>query len=391
MLLGCWGQVLWSQTLEGHVMLGDSLPAPFATVYVPATGLGTVTDQDGYYWLDGLPKGQTEVEFSYLGYRTVKRKLLLPEAKKYAYDEHLAEQPIALSDIYVTPNGEDPALYILRKVAERAAVNKKRLLQYEAQFDYIFHAQDADIIPAILPKAANWAIRSLIKAKHRGAIYDFCTSHERVDARLTNTMIFDHGKRRYLNEKLLSASPTMPDKAREQLFDMSHYDPFDLLYGDDTDYCRKAIKKGKCRYQLKGTIEEGDRVIDVLTYTKPAIDNEHTPWVTTLYVVEDEWGILRMDHKNGIVHIRIECRNVGGGIYLPVSQLFDPSFDALRLEQEMENYKKKQAERVEKGEKVSSIERNMLERAEKFAQKRAKLRPCISTGISISYSKVLTK
>ena len=51
LLLGCLftGTIARAQSLEGCVTLNDSTPAAYATIYLPALGLGTITDQDGRY------------------------------------------------------------------------------------------------------------------------------------------------------------------------------------------------------------------------------------------------------------------------------------------------------------------------------------------------------
>lgn len=375
---------LQAQTLEGHVSLGEAGPATFATIYVPSTGQGAVTDAEGRYLLENMPEGKVEVEFSYMGYSTVKRVLTFDEAKTYSHDESLTEQAIVLKDVYVTPTGEDPALFILRKVAERGAEDRKHLIRYEAQEDYVFHAQDLDFLPAILPKPVMWILNSAAKVKHRGAIFEFCCNQERVDARLTSHMTYDHGKFTYYDKKLLSATPALPDKERDQMFVMARKDPFEKLYGDNTDYGMKKLKKGKCKYQLKGTIEENGQVIDILV-NEQAGDSDD-PGVMTLYVIEDNWSILRSEFIGKMSHERIECRKVGKDIYLPISYLNEPTFEALNLDQEMERFKSEQAA---KGEKIGSMGRKYLDRMERYKQKQSKPSPSIAIGYSINYNKLL--
>ncbi len=382
-LLSCMSGRVMAQSLEGQVSLGDEGPAQYATVYVPATGQGAVTDHEGRYVLENVPMGTVEVEFAFLGYNTVKRKLVIDEAKRYAHDECLDEQSFMLNDVYVTPTGEDPAVYILRKVAEKAAVNRKRLAHYEAGKEYVFHSQDMDIAPAVLPKFVTWIMNSMMKMYHRGAIYEFCTGYERTDARLSSDMIFNQGNFTYKNEKMLSASPSIPSKAQEQLFKMAQKDPFEVLYGDKTDYCSKMLKKGKCKYELKGSIEENGKVINVLV-------NEHAgdkddPGVSTLYVVEDEWGILRSEFKGKMSNIRVESRNVGGGIYLPVSYLDVTDLSSLIYEKLIDEMETEYADKKENGEFIASDKRKFHERVEEFNRKRGKAKPTIDIGYGISY------
>lgn len=379
---------LQAQTLEGRVLLGDSVPAAYATIYVPATGIGTVTDSDGHYLID-VPRGKVEVEFAYLGYRTEKHQIVVEESRPYIHDESLEEQPLNLNDVYVTPTGEDPAIYILRKVAEQAKTNSKRLKHYEAQKEYVFHSQDADFLPAVLPKAIMWTLNALMKSVHRGAIWDHCISHEQTDARLTAQMICNDGLISYKNEKLISATPAMSDKAREQLFKTAHEDPFEKLYGNDTDYCSKMLKKGKCKYRLKGTIEENGLVIDVLVNEQAG--DKDDPAVSTLYVIEDNWCILRSEVVSETTRELTECRNVGNGVYLPVSYLNEPTFASLDLEKMIEKHKAEVAEKKQKGEKVSSSESKFLQRVERYASTHSTFKPSIANSYRISYSKVQLK
>lgn len=377
-----------AQTLEGRVLLGDSVPAAYATIYVPSTGQGTVTDSEGHYLID-VPRGKVEVEFSFLGYRTEKHQIVVEEPHQYTHNESLEEQPLNLNDVYVTPTGEDPAIYILRKVAERAKENRKRLVHYEAQKEFVFHSKDVDFMPAILPKPIMWGLNTLMKTVHRGAIFEYCYSNEQTDARLTAQMVYDGGLITYKNEKLLSATPSMNDKAREQLFKTAHEDPFDKMYGNDTDYCSKMLKKGKCQYKLKGTVEENGLTLDVLVNENAG--DEDDPAVSTLYVIEDNWSILRSELNGEVSHERTECRHVGEGIYLPVSYLNEPTFSTLDLDKMIEDYKAKQDERAEKGEKPDATERKIIQRLERYAKTHSRFRPSISNGYSISYSNVRMK
>ena len=58
-LVWAWGLCAGSlmaqtQRIEGHVLLSDSLhAASFASIYVPATGQGTVCDKEGHFLLEG--------------------------------------------------------------------------------------------------------------------------------------------------------------------------------------------------------------------------------------------------------------------------------------------------------------------------------------------------
>lgn len=377
--------MLRAQSLEGCVILNDTTPAAYATIYLPKLGIGTITDHDGRYLIADLPLGTHEVEYSHLGYRTVKRNLIIDREKRMAHDERLEEQPIKLNDVYVTPNGEDPAIYILSHVAEQAAANRKRLASYDASVVHTFHAQDVDFIPAILPSAVNFLIKTVVRAARMGAIYNLCTQNERVDARLSSEHHFAKGKTRYANEHVLSSTPALTPKATEQLFRLTHSELFDELYGEDLSYGSKAIRKGYCQYKLKGTIEEDGKVIDVLEYSRQH-DGYHC--TTTLYVIEDIWGILRTEFLDNNMYERTECRDIGGGIYLPISQMQDPKMGNINFDEMVKAYKEGE---LTFDQDMDKQERKVFERLSNYIENGRKLQPCMTSGYNIQYRNVVVK
>lgn len=374
-----------AQTLQGRVVLGDTLPASYATVYVPSTGQGTSTDADGYYRLDDVSEGHREVEFSFLGYRTARRGFDFARGRSQTHDERLDEQPLSLNEVFVTPDGKDPALYILGQVAARAEVNRKRLTAYDATVLSVFHAHDIDFFRELLPGAVDWLIRAAVRTIHMGAIYDFCTLNERVDVRLSAVHHYAKGKTRYAEQRVLSSTPVMPDKAQRQLFELMEDELFDKLYGKELDYGSKALKQGKCKYRLKGTIEEQGRVIDVLE----AVTRYDTlTFRQVVYVIEDNWGILRKEMHSAMGYERVECRDIGGGIYMPISKVVDPKLiqgDVAKMLRDA--FEKKKA----KGEKLDRSERKMMERLENFIATGRAVRPSMTSSYNIQYRNVSVK
>lgn len=55
-------------------------PLPGATIYIPELSKGTVADISGHYYIDNLPSGTLTIEFSYMGYHTIVKKIHLSES-----------------------------------------------------------------------------------------------------------------------------------------------------------------------------------------------------------------------------------------------------------------------------------------------------------------------
>ena len=96
--------------------------------------MGTVTDEQGHYQLDNIPVSTSvTLEYAFLGYRTEQVKVDLSQPNhRYAHDQRLTEQAIQLNEVYLTPNGENPCIYIMRKLHEQGQLNRKRLKTYTA-------------------------------------------------------------------------------------------------------------------------------------------------------------------------------------------------------------------------------------------------------------------
>jgi len=72
-------------TIEGKVTdedSGEGLPFANVTIKVKGSTLGSVTDFDGYYLIENIPRGIYEVEAGYLGYRTEVIKEVVVKSNK---------------------------------------------------------------------------------------------------------------------------------------------------------------------------------------------------------------------------------------------------------------------------------------------------------------------
>ncbi len=79
---------------------GDILPG--AAVVVKGTTIGSASDLNGAYVLQGVPTGQTEIEVNYLGFTPVSMKIMIEENKTVLHDFVLNESSVALSDVVIS-------------------------------------------------------------------------------------------------------------------------------------------------------------------------------------------------------------------------------------------------------------------------------------------------
>lgn len=363
-----------AQQLRGRVMLNEVVPAQFATVYLSSSGIGTISDAEGYYSLDGLPPHNAKVEFSHIGYLThvaVADTLVEGDSLRTIV---LQEQAIALNEVFITPNGEDPAAYIFRRVHERAKQNQKRL-QYDAEISASILAQDMDVIPLVLPKFVLWIVRNALRLTSIGGIFDFVIRHERVQAKGTVLCHSRNGKCKFDGWKMTQS--THRDKDLDQSFrKVSSADPFEFLY--DRFLSARNLPEG---YQLKGTIVEDGKTIDVLYKVRIRKSEEDKFRADTafIYVVEDDWGILREEYHPSDEVLRLECRDIGNGIWMPIS--FVGELKSVDLNQAI-----REAFEKDSLENLSRKEQKTMNRLMNVANGKRQFNPAASVCYSVKYT-----
>lgn len=88
--------------ISGVVKDGTGEILPGATIVVKGTTLGTATDLNGLYTLQGIPAGKCIVVVSYLGYEPLEKNLTISPGKNQSVDFVLKELSIELQGITVS-------------------------------------------------------------------------------------------------------------------------------------------------------------------------------------------------------------------------------------------------------------------------------------------------
>lgn len=98
--------------LRGVVKDGSGEVLPGAAIVVKGTTLGTATDMNGGYILQGIPAGEPEIEVNYLGYSPVVKKILIEDGKTVLLDFTLEESAFTLKGVVISASvgGQQRAL-----------------------------------------------------------------------------------------------------------------------------------------------------------------------------------------------------------------------------------------------------------------------------------------
>ncbi|HRX01355.1 MAG TPA: carboxypeptidase-like regulatory domain-containing protein, partial [Cyclobacteriaceae bacterium] len=78
LLIGSFGALAQTGTIKGKIVDAQTREAlPFGNVFVNNTTLGTAGDVDGNFEFKNVPFGQSELVFSYVGYKQSVRKVVV--------------------------------------------------------------------------------------------------------------------------------------------------------------------------------------------------------------------------------------------------------------------------------------------------------------------------
>lgn len=117
--------------IRGKITTVNNEPLPYAGITVRNSPLGTLSNDDGIYELL-LEAGNYEIEFQFLGYHTVVRKIVIKDSWE-TVDIAMEEQIINLQAAQVGKGYEDPAYTVMRRAIAKARFHEMQLMSYTAQ------------------------------------------------------------------------------------------------------------------------------------------------------------------------------------------------------------------------------------------------------------------
>lgn len=313
LLLWCLGGAkARAEVLEGVIMTADSLPLPYATVYLPACSMGTIADGAGIFKVDSLPAGTYAVEYASMGYATRHDTLTLASGQTLHCEVYLAERTITLPTLIVTVDGENPALSIMSRMLDSAEVYYQHIASYDASVVSRYE-QDIKDLPRrarVLMKTATFAIPSMRRW------VKFFLDHPDFRSRISYTEHYREQESTRADFRLLECNYTLTDEEQE-LFDPITEGGHPVIAAFIPS--RKSIRNfKKNRYELVGIYDEDGYTIDVISYTTMMGD---VPLTGKFHVVEDLWCLREADFALPSGSVKVVFREVAPHYFLPVSML----------------------------------------------------------------------
>ena len=91
----------FSQTTIKGVITSKEEPLAFASVYIPKLNIGSNTDENGNYILKNIPQGEYIIHFSFIGFKTQKKNIILYNETQLTININLDESQ-NLNEVVVT-------------------------------------------------------------------------------------------------------------------------------------------------------------------------------------------------------------------------------------------------------------------------------------------------
>jgi len=315
--------------IKGKILLHDTetVPGDFVVVYAQSFGAGTMSDENGEFSLK-VPAGsgkETTIEISRIGYTMVQQKVVLNGSIVDLGEIVLEQQTLMLMAAYVTDDGKTPEEAILSKLWANCKQNRKKTLNYRAEVDYNIATHELPVVAEALPSLAVGAVKVYASHEGYGPLIRYCLKNDDFSVHASMCRQVKNGNTSDFSKKLISSNRKLPDDVKRNVLDIFQFmDFYDIMYGTTNAWGEKFAKKHK--FHLTGTYEYGDKLVDVLSHT-----DRHKRATTVIHIVEDDWMIMKLQviTKEGEV-LRCEARNIGNGVYMPISLVLKPSATVIR-------------------------------------------------------------
>jgi hypothetical protein len=324
---------LKSQILKGTITDKSGKPVQYATVYIQELKQGTTSDARGYYEIK-LPSGQYTVFFQSLGYEPVMVNINLTD-NTITKDVILPDQYYEIPEVQITPAGEDPAYFIMRRVIGLAPYHLNQVSYYKANV-YL----KGDLLIKKIPKLLQKSMRMNRSGENTSVSAGGKPGENPNILREGDTYLMESYNEieftapdKYV-QRVLSYNSTFPDQGNDispmDYIQASFYQP--VLAGMAiSPLSPQAFSYYKFRYM--GASLQGNYTINKIEVI-PKRKSQQL-FTGTIYIVEDLWCLHSVDLTNenlaGKIRVKEIYIPVQEDIWMPVSHQFDINLSILGI------------------------------------------------------------
>ena len=264
--------------IVGKVTDSEGEPLPYVNIYLKNSYTGTTTNDDGNYSLNINQKGEYQIIFQFLGYKSV-TKTVSPPSFPHILNVSLVEETTSL-DAVVLDNKEDPAYRIIRKTIAQRKENLEKLSAYTADFY----------------SRGLWQVKDIPEKIFGQEVGDF---EGALDSTRSGIV--------YLSETISEIAYQKPDKFTEKIiaskvsgndngFSFNSAQSANLsFYENSLEFNAPLVSPiasdamSYYRYKLDGVFYEGPKLINKIKVI-PRRPKDRV-WHGFIYIVEDDWQL----------------------------------------------------------------------------------------------------
>ena len=175
----CFGSlsVLGQTKVSGHVFDEYELPVAYANIIFKGTSIGTITDENGKFYLESSDDHNT-LEVSFISYET--QVIQLEKRVNYNLKFVLKEAVAALDEVVIVsgkqPKKNNPAIDILRKIwANKRSNGLKKYKQYQydkyEKVEFDLNTIDSSVVNSKLFRGMEFVFEQVDTSKVTGKTY----------------------------------------------------------------------------------------------------------------------------------------------------------------------------------------------------------------------------
>ncbi|MEQ8705043.1 MAG: DUF5686 family protein [Phaeodactylibacter sp.] len=305
LLLACSAALMSAQTggISGKVTGPDGAPLAYASIFVKETGTGTTTNENGQYEVR-LPKGNYQLIFQFLGYKTLARSVAVG-TRFELLNVTLQEQPLQLEAVDVLEGSENPAYTIMRRAIAKASYHRQQLDAYSAEV-YIKGTGRIKKVPRLL--------RNTLEKEGLDTATAFTSE---------SVSIIEYERPSTFRERVISVYSNGDDRSTSptNYINGSFYEP--EISGAISPLSPRAF--AYYRFELEGFFMDRGYGINKIKVTPRS--NGDGVFEGYLYIVEDWWSIYSLNLSTLQQGITFQIEQIYAPIdekaWLPVSHQFN--------------------------------------------------------------------
>lgn len=316
---------LSAQKLNGTIKDKSGNPVPFATVYIQELRQGTTSNSKGFYEIRLVP-GRYMVSYQSLGYEPLLEMISI-ENEDIAHNIILAEQIYDIPEVSISPSGEDPAYYIMRRVIGMAPYYLNYINYYKAEV-YL----KGNLVINRIPRIIERSMRMSSTEDNMSITAGGKSSGESQQIKEGDSFMMESFNEveytapdKYV-QRVISYNNSFPEQGNEfspmQYIQASFYQPV-LVDMAISPLSPQAFSHYNFSYQ--GVFLQGDYTVNRIA-VMPKRKSQQL-FMGTIYVIEDLWCLHSVDLTNenlaGTIRVRELYTPVEKEIWMPVSHQFD--------------------------------------------------------------------